>query len=617
MTGKTPLILRSVVPAIPKERRERAYLEEDLTRIGCIGLLNKPWTVKEEKIVRELIVGAPNQYGGTIRARPETWDAGRWREAYGFSAGGEGFASRTDKFIGGKFRNAANPKDGFAIANCEDSRAKRVLEFLVPILYLEKPTRVTVTIGNTIFGALLGERKVNWGILLQAVVAKLVDGVRKFKAMLIGPYLFHLYMGQELLNREEMVAYEIGLDLRKYDCTPDPDPDQGQDSPTRSNPTPSPSAKHNKRKKEDRPGSSQDRENRKKAKDLTQQEQVEMAHPFEHAIQWMELAKAQYNQLGDVVVDVCKAVGDVAIQDIDTALSQVVRKQEVAERDSQINELTREKEELKDQLQKTERELKLEQSKTQGAHKLIGLLEEHVRNPGDLVIKARIYNEAVAKIGGVTALKLIHICVDYSTRMETILAEMRVFFDSRNRFFQGSPISLEKFPDLTDFPDLPPADLLQNLQTPTTLRTTQDSAESGRRPAPESDAKTSEAERPQQESPAPAQQSESTPVPEPTSTPAPGSTSTPVSEPVPTPATQDPVPMDTTETPLLPISPTLVVPSPPTDSPTASGPRPKAPLPTPRPPLAETAREYMDSVRRQAAFIHTPGFQELLSQGLS
>ena len=79
------------------------------------------------------------------------------------------------------------------------------------------------------------------------------------------------------------------------------------------------------------------------------------------------------------------------------------------------------------------------------------------------MIKARIYDEAVAKVGGVTALKLIHICVDYSTRMETILAEMRVLFDNWNRFFRGSPIPLEKLPDLTDFPDLPAADLQQNL----------------------------------------------------------------------------------------------------------------------------------------------------------
>ena len=70
-------------------------------------------------------------------------------------------------------------------------------------------------------------------------MTKLVDGVRKFKATPIGPYLFHLYAGQELLNGEEMVAYEIGQDLLKYDCTPEPDPDQGQDSPTRSDPTPS------------------------------------------------------------------------------------------------------------------------------------------------------------------------------------------------------------------------------------------------------------------------------------------------------------------------------------------------------------------------------------------
>ena len=266
MTGKTPLTLRSVVPAIPKEPSERAYLEEDLTRIGCIGLLSKPWTVKDERMVRELIIGAPNQYERIVRAWLETWDAGKWRETYGFSAGGEGFASWTDKFIGRKFRNAANSKDRFAITDCKDSRAKRVLEFLISILYLEKPTRVTVTIGNTIFGALLGERKVDWGILLQAVVAKLVEGARNLKATPIGPYLFHLYMEQELLNEEEMVAYEIGLDLLKYDCTPD----QGQDSPTRSDPTPSPSAKRNKRKKEDRPGSSEDHGNWNKTKELTQ-----------------------------------------------------------------------------------------------------------------------------------------------------------------------------------------------------------------------------------------------------------------------------------------------------------------------------------------------------------
>ena len=51
-----------------------------------------------------------------------------------------------------------------------------------------------------------------------------------------------------------------------------------------------------------------------------------MSHSFDQAIRWMELAKAQYDQLEDVVVDVCKALGNIAIEDIDVALFQVARK---------------------------------------------------------------------------------------------------------------------------------------------------------------------------------------------------------------------------------------------------------------------------------------------------
>ena len=125
MTVKTPLsalTLRSVVPAIPKEPGERAHLEEDLTRIRCIGLLSKPWLVKDEGMVRELSTGAPNQYEGTVRVQPEAWDAEKWREAYGFSVGGEGFASRTDKFIGGKFWNAAKTGSPLPIARTPGPR---------------------------------------------------------------------------------------------------------------------------------------------------------------------------------------------------------------------------------------------------------------------------------------------------------------------------------------------------------------------------------------------------------------------------------------------------------------------------------------------------------------
>ena len=57
-----------------------------------------------------------------------------------------------------------------------------MLEFLIPILYSEKHIQVTMTMDNTIFGALLGEWKVDWGIILQSVVAKLIEGIREEKA---------------------------------------------------------------------------------------------------------------------------------------------------------------------------------------------------------------------------------------------------------------------------------------------------------------------------------------------------------------------------------------------------------------------------------------------------
>ena len=71
-----------------------------------------------------------------------------------------------DKFMEGKFSTPINPKDRHAITDCVDPREWRVLEFVVPILYLEKPTRITVILANTIFGALSSVRKVSWELVM-------------------------------------------------------------------------------------------------------------------------------------------------------------------------------------------------------------------------------------------------------------------------------------------------------------------------------------------------------------------------------------------------------------------------------------------------------------------
>ena len=86
----------------------------------------------------------------------------RMAESLQVFKGGEGMALRTDWYINGKFSAQVNPKDNFVVSECKEVRARRVLEFLVPLLYLEKPTRIMIMVGNTIFGALSGERPVDW-----------------------------------------------------------------------------------------------------------------------------------------------------------------------------------------------------------------------------------------------------------------------------------------------------------------------------------------------------------------------------------------------------------------------------------------------------------------------
>ena len=203
------MALKTVVPGIPKSVKDRDLLEEDLWRIGCHGLMGRPWGLRMEEMVSELMSDKDNRWHGTVRQAPEKWTAKEWRKVYGFAKEGEEMAARTFRFIDGKFSPRVNPKDGFVVADCKEARARRVLEFLVPLLYPEKPTRVTITVDNTIFGALSRERRVDWGQVVKDVVQRLFSGMGKSEATPICPYVFHLYHAHEVLLLAEKKEYRI------------------------------------------------------------------------------------------------------------------------------------------------------------------------------------------------------------------------------------------------------------------------------------------------------------------------------------------------------------------------------------------------------------------------
>ena len=70
--SRVPIALHSGVMVILREPGERTNLEKDLTRIECIRLISKPWIIKDEKMVRKILTGVPNQYKLTICRQSET-----------------------------------------------------------------------------------------------------------------------------------------------------------------------------------------------------------------------------------------------------------------------------------------------------------------------------------------------------------------------------------------------------------------------------------------------------------------------------------------------------------------------------------------------------------------
>ena len=132
-----------------------------------------------------------------------------------------------------------DPKDGYSVSDSRVDRHRRLLEFMVPIVHPDKLTRVTITIGNTIFGALDGGREVDWGVVFQDMAQRLAKGVGKPKPTPICPFLFHLYEGQGLLTADEELDYWTAKEMAGYRITLGPDlrPGIDEDEPT---PTPAP-----------------------------------------------------------------------------------------------------------------------------------------------------------------------------------------------------------------------------------------------------------------------------------------------------------------------------------------------------------------------------------------
>lgn len=153
--------IKLVIPGVPADDTDKAFLIEDLDRMGCGCMLETLRCLKDVKMVRELKEGVPNQFKGTFRGCPEKWRTELWRGVDSFRANGNCLCGRIYKYVTKVFSGNPHKHDGFVVADCIDPRARAILAYLAPKLYAEKSLCITIRLSNTILEAFYGERVVD------------------------------------------------------------------------------------------------------------------------------------------------------------------------------------------------------------------------------------------------------------------------------------------------------------------------------------------------------------------------------------------------------------------------------------------------------------------------
>ena len=430
---QVPIPLKNVAPAIPKKETEMKELIEDLTWMGCEGLLTKPWNLQNEAVLREFLFERRDQWFRTMRQDPERWTTEVWADVYGFAPKkGEGWASRKGTFFVGKFRAEHDPKDGFNPVDCQNPRERRVIEFILPILNPEKPKRLTITMANTIFGALSRARPVNWGRLIQEFVVKSLPHIGK-KPSPLSPYILHLYQQNGCVNKAEEDALTIAEDKVAYKLGPDSEAKEAGTEKLLSNPVvpePPPTAPAPEPRKmvapQPRNEAGPSMELHWRDIDLSSFEYPET--PFKRVREELTKLHNQYFRLEHITRGVSRALDNCGPENI---LRELAKKTDGLK----VDALETEKAQLTAQVAAMTQELaqKSEEIRRYQAEQTVVLnrVRDLVGHPGEIVNKAHIYDKLMETADPSSVWQTLQILVKYSLSMKDQLKEIQKLLPPR------------------------------------------------------------------------------------------------------------------------------------------------------------------------------------------
>ena len=406
------ITLRSVIPGIPEDEKEKErLLVVALRQTGCHWLLLVPWNLKDETLVQELVKAQTSEWQETLRARPDSWTTEHWEAIYSFPNKGDGFASRTYKHSKGKFTEAIHQKDGYAVADCKDADERRVLEFLVPILNPEHPNQLTVTLANTIFGALSGDQKVRWGLVVRDLVAKMAPSLGKSKPSGITPFLYHLYESLGVMRQKEESTYKAAIVMMQFDIKEECEEDVGVSEG---------SEEREESSREIRKGGGES----SKGKDPIWHKDRK-GDELDGVIQDIERIKVHLAIERGVTKKVTELLG-VDISDVYSKVQSLLTRKDTRKLEKKMEDLTTEVTALRGQVKDKTAEVEKERRLSTKSMETFAQLKEFLGNTEEVVNKARMFNEEVQKEGVMIGPKIVSVLVEYHDKMEQTLAKLRL-----------------------------------------------------------------------------------------------------------------------------------------------------------------------------------------------
>ena len=398
-------------------------------------------------------------------------------------------ANRTDLYIEGKFRNEADPKDGFPVRECRDPRERRLLEFLVPIVHPDKFIRVTRTIGNTIFGAMSGERPVDWAIIFMELVNRLVGGACKSKPTPICPFLYHLYESKGFLTEEEETDYTAAKELNRYQITPERDPDsdsgvlriegpepqrapapvnqvkrenrfkQTHRTPEGSPPTrsrgegswpnsegacpmsPRPMSPRPVSPQPERPQPEQQPKQRPVLEQPEEEDKPWVLRSFDPVRESYKVVKSQYQSMEHFIEEI-NAYMDSEPANVLDRIKELPKPEDLTDLQARMDCLLRENGELrakaeegdalrlsgknlKTRIKVPERDVKTARAERDKSKEVAQKVQAFLGNPGNVLNKARLFDHGLKQPTTDSGVKIMRCMVDYGLKMKKTLKELR------------------------------------------------------------------------------------------------------------------------------------------------------------------------------------------------